>query len=252
MNKVFVALTVVVLGTCGFIFASGSSDTTNDAQTPEQAEQAATQKAAAAVTAHQAQRAAWATRDEEGAKALESLGPRVTAFSSRSPNGDAWKTEALAIAEVMASMPKSDALDAIKKHWRSISAVQNVAAAEFRNKAAIVNRALPALLEDGERAYAARVDRGLIDAGIEAEATMRRGPKGAVLQVRSALVGRVFADQLANKGGILDGAAKVGFVELVFKNSIDASTLTYALSSISSASLGALKAEVERRWGLAG
>jgi hypothetical protein len=253
-SKRLLALTAATFLSIGFIVVGCSKNDDASSLTPEQHEQLNDQQAAQKTAAHLAERAGWAARDanqtareEARTDSLKRIEQRMTKLQTAPASTGAWKVEALAIAGGLNAQPNSDALVALKMRWRAMPAVLRAAAADLREDMLAADRELPKLLADKQRAFVEQIDRVLLDQGIEAEVSQRKGPKGATLLISYALSGRVFADRLANKAGLYGSAAQTGFIELVFVNSINGSTVTYKLPS---AKRDALKYVIEHVWAL--
>jgi hypothetical protein len=178
------------------------------------------------------------------------LDQRVDRLLAQTPNTPEWTTEAFAIAEEFQRLPKSPALTAITTKWRTAPAIVQAYSAELKPLVAAYKSQLPKLLQASREMYRDKADRALLDAGIESRVSIGRGAKGASLRVTSALVGRVFADRLANNSGMVQAAESAGFYHLVFVNSIDESTITYDLEPKLDMSTRPIERDVLRKWGI--
>lgn len=191
-----------------------------------------------------------AQRDKEVSAMLAALDQRVSLLLARPSSSEGWETEALDIAAQFRRLPQSPALSALTTKWRSAPAIVQAYSAELKPLVAAYKSQLPKLLQASREMYRDKADQALLDAGIESRVSIGRGAKGASLRVTSALVGRVFADRLANKSGMYEAAESSGFYHLVFVNSIDESTITYDLDPKLDTSTRPIERDVLRKWGL--
>lgn len=191
-----------------------------------------------------------ARRDKEVSDKLAALDQRVSQLLARPTSSEGWETEALAIAAEFRKFPQSPALSALTSKWRTAPAIVQAYSAELKPLVAAYKAQLPKLLQASREMYRDKADRALLDAGIESRVTIGRGAKGASLRVTSALVGRVFADRLANASGMLQAAESAGFYHLVFVNSIDESYITYDLDPKLDMSTRAIERDVLWKWGM--
>lgn len=191
-----------------------------------------------------------AKRELEVAAKLSELSSRVDALLARASDSEGWNAEAIEVAAQFRRFPQSPELTAITTRWRTHPSVVQAYSSELKPLVAAYKDGLPKLLKASRESYQKQADRALLDAGIESYVTIGKGAKGASLRVTSPLVGRVFADRLANEFGMYQAAESAGFYHLVFVNSIDESYITYDLDPEIDMSTRALEKPVLQKWGI--
>lgn len=225
--------------------------------TAKSEEAAAAAKAATAVELQKAekeaakQRELSAEREKAERKAeLKKLELRMDELFAIKRASSDWDIEALEIAKLLNRSKPTDTPELFAK-WRSNPAVVAASGDAVRLARTAASKEIPKVIKQTQLEYAEKLDRILLNNRVEARVdTSGLGTKSAAITIRSVLVGRVFADQLANKADMENTARAVRFSKIHFVNPISEERWTYDLGTPDIPSTLAAEVEVQRKWAI--
>lgn len=181
---------------------------------------------------------------------LAKLEVRMDALFQRDRNSVGWDSEALEIAQALNSLYSMEAPVLLEK-WRTNPKVIAAGTAAVRQVRVVLQQTVPVLVKSAQKSYAEKVDRILLDGHVEAEVrTNGLGTNKATVTIRSAFVGRVFMDQLTNKGDMINSATNLGFSQIKFVNTISDEVWTYQLEAPQLLNTSEGEFAARRRWAL--
>jgi hypothetical protein len=162
-----------------------------------------------------------APKPAETAPELASIAGRVDELLARHTLDQKWVADAKAIASDLRLHSLESAYAAVLAKWRANPLVLRTVEAEIVRVDRETAEAAPELLKLAQQSYADRLDRILLDSHIEAEVRIKhKGSKKSVLEIQTGLAGRVFLDQIVNKGKMQETALKAGFARVQATNTI--------------------------------